>query len=167
MTLSTRDLTLADAPEFSALRLQGAQLFPEAFLFTAAEVSAQTITDVGNALASGRFVGVFRAEVLVGFAGFAQQMPTRARHRGEIGPFYVTPDAQGSGAAQLLMHAIIAKARARSVVQLELWAAADNERALSFYAKFGFTQMGRMPRAVLLDGVGQDDLFLVAALDAD
>lgn len=129
------------------------------------EAAAVPLDRVKAALDTGAWWGAFDGEQMIGFAGLHRQPWTRASHRAEIGPYYITPAAQGLGAAQALMEALIAEAHAVAITQLELHVAHDNPRAIAFYARFGFAQMGRLPRAVLLDGIGQDDLFLVCALD--
>ena len=88
----------------------------------------------------------------------------RARHRAEVGPFYVVPEAQGTGAADLLMEALVTHARELDVTQLELSVAADNPRAVRFYERHGFRQEGRLPNAVMMPEGPQTDLFCVRLL---
>lgn len=72
----------------------------------------------------------------------------RATHRAEIGPFYVIPKAQGSGAATALMDAAFAHARNIGVRQVELAVNENNPRAKAVYQRLGFYQIGRIPNAI-------------------
>lgn len=65
-----------------------------------------------------------------------------ARAPGEIQRLYVASDWHGKGVAQELMQACIETMRAHSsdVVWLGVWE--RNPRAISFYTKFGFAEVG-------------------------
>jgi diamine N-acetyltransferase len=81
-------------------------------------------------------------------AGFAQlrwdEAPrcVAARSPGEIQRLYVASDWHGKGIAHDLMNACIEEVRARGsdVIWLGVWE--RNPRAISFYRKFGFVEVG-------------------------
>ena len=77
----------------------------------------------------------------VGFCGYRPQHLKRTRHRGEIGPFFVTRRYQGSGAAAVMMAGVIEEARANGLAQLELFVDTENSRAIAFYERFGFERI--------------------------
>jgi GNAT superfamily N-acetyltransferase len=166
MSVWVRQLRGADALAFAALRLEGADAYPLAFMFSAAEIAAQPVAKMQVHLDAGTMWGVFVNGAMAGFGGLARHPGARSAHRAHIGPFYVTPASQGAGVSDALMEGLLREARRLSLLQLELWVAQDNPRACAFYRRHGFVQAGVIPRAILLDGVGHDDLFMVRQLDA-
>lgn len=60
----------------------------------------------------------------------------------ELGRIYVDREHHGSGAAPALMHALLAEARARGGGTLWLGVWGVNRRAVGFYEKFGFRDVG-------------------------
>ncbi|MEX0278479.1 MAG: N-acetyltransferase family protein [Ruegeria sp.] len=162
--IRTRELTSTDLDLWRTLRLEGARLYPEAFLLSSEESSAfPKDVDMRSLDLGGRF-GAFDGEKPVGIAALNRQSISRCRHRGSVGPFYVRRSAQGGGAARALMNALIDFARANGVWQLELSVAADNPRAIRFYEGFGFAHFGVFPNAVLMPDGAQDDRFYVLDL---
>lgn len=162
--MSCRALEAGDLPALAALRLEGIQLFPDAFLLTEAEALAAPEDALQRWIDTGNAYGVFARGVLVGFAGLRGQDFAASRHRIHMGPFYVTPGHQGAGVADLLLEHLLAVARAAKATQMELWVAEANTRARAFYARFGFVAVGRIPAAVMQDGTPRDDLFMVCDL---
>jgi GNAT superfamily N-acetyltransferase len=162
--VKARALTPEDLSALSALRLEGIRLYPNAFLLTEAEAVQAPQTQILNWLMSGNVHGVTDGRRLVGFAGMHGQGFALSRHRMHVGPFYVTPERHGTGAAELLLDHLVDTARAARASQLELWVAEGNMQARAFYAKHGFAAHGRIPSAVILDGVRSDDLFMVRNL---
>ena len=83
---------------------------------------------------------------LIGFTQLTWQTPpscvATARRPGEIHRLYVASDFHGRGVAQLLMIAALEEmARQRSdIVWLGVWE--RNPRAISFYNKYGFIEVG-------------------------
>lgn len=163
--MSVRVLTADDAGAFIALRLEGVELFPAAFLLTRAEAESANPDGVRRWLETGQAYGLSDGDQLVGFCSLARQPWATARHRATVGPFYVTPSFQGAGGAQKLMECVVSDSRAMGIKQLELWVWSGNPRAIAFYHRNGFQQMGILPRAVIAEGEGRDDFFLVRHLD--
>lgn len=165
--MTVRALEAGDLPALAALRLEGIRLFPNAFLLTVQEALASAEEALSGWIDSGTAFGVFDRKRLIGFAGLRGQTFALARHRMHMGPFYVTPDAQGTGAADLLLEHLFEVAKARAATQMELWVAEANIRARFFYARHGFAASGRTPAAVIQNGEACDDLFMVCDLTAD
>ncbi|ABD55801.1 GNAT family N-acetyltransferase [Jannaschia sp. CCS1] len=163
----TRALEEGDLPALTALRLEGIRLFPDAFLLTEEEALAAPDDSLSAWINNGTAFGVVSKDRLIGFAGLRGQTFAMSRHRIHMGPFYVTPDAQGSGAADLLLEHLFDFAKSCACTQMELWVAKANTRARAFYARHGFTVVGRIPAAVIQDGTARDDLFMVRDLTVD
>lgn len=102
-------------------------------------------------------------------AGYAQlrggQAPDCVTHAAalELRRFYIDRTQHGRGVAQALMQATKAAAAARGARHLWLSVFAKNPRAIAFYRKEGFAQVGTAYFFVGSDR--QDDLVLVAPVE--
>lgn len=97
---------------------------------------------------------------IVGTATLNQMRPAMCRHVGLLA-LGVHPDAQGRGVGKALMAELMARARALGLERLELYVRADNERARSLYASFGFELEGVRERFVRTpDGAYVDDCIM-------
>lgn len=157
--IEVRALTSADLDLWRALRNEGARLYPEAFIVSYEEAVAQPEELDARLLDQGGRFAAFDGTHPIGIAALRPEVFARCRHRGSIGPFYVTTAAQSGGAGRALMAVLIDHAQARGVWQLELSVAADNARAIRFYESCGFKRQGRLPNAVILPDGAQDDMF--------
>ena len=161
----TRSLTSADAVAYHALHVEGVTNYPTAFLRSLEEVRNTSAEETARILDSGKMMGAFLGETMIGLAGLLQNTFASAKHRALIGPFYVNQSYPGQGAAQALMDALAERAKEQGVKQLELYVWSENPRAIRFYTRNGFEKVGMIPRSVIIDGVPYDDLFMVRALD--
>ena len=107
----------------------------------------------------GRHAAFFNHNTLVGFCGYRPELFERTRHRAQIGPFFVRPKYQGTGAAQCLMSGVIQEARAAKIAQLELFVDTENYRAIQFYEKHGFERVATHPDRVRISAQSRDDHF--------
>lgn len=148
------------AASWRLLRIEGVRAFPLGFLLTVEEAAKISEDQARQVLSQGDMRGVFQDHNLVGFCGFRRPALQQISHRAEIGPFYVTPDHQGSGAAKTLMDGVIAEAREAGVALLELYVDEENPRALSFYRKHGFSRVASIPDMTRIDGKMRIDLLL-------
>ena len=83
---------------------------------------------------------------IVGIAGItAVGAKYKVCHRAELG-ISVIKEFWGLGIGRALVAACIECARAAGYIQLELSVVAENERAISLYESFGFTEYGRNPK---------------------
>ena len=162
--ITVRAATSDDAALWRNLRRDGIERYPSAFIVSLAEHDAiPEATDARRLAASGRFLAC-DGDTPIGLARLNQNPIPRAAHRAEIGPFYVAPEAQGSGTAAAFMEALTDHAKTIGVWQLEPVANEDNSRAIAFYKGFGFHQTGRMPNAILgADGL-EHDLTMIKEL---
>ncbi|MDU9006129.1 GNAT family N-acetyltransferase [Sedimentitalea todarodis] len=162
--IQARLLGPADVGIWRALRSEGVRLFPDAFLPSPNEVATVSEEQDTRMIAQGGRYGVFDDATALGIAAFRQEGFERARHRASIGPFYITPQAQGSGAADTLIAALLNHAVKTGVWQLELCVAAANARAIAFYERHGFRREGRWPNAIVTADGPQHDWFYVLEL---
>lgn len=87
----------------------------------------------------------------------------RVRHRATLG-ISVLRDYWGRGVGSMLMDAAIQTAQSVGYAQIELQTAADNERAIRLYERFGFEQYGRCPRALRRENGCVDEIEMVKFL---
>jgi len=111
---------------------------------------------------------VERADTLIGYAQICRKrVPpgVTGANPVEIYRFYVDRPAQGTGVAQALMAAAFAQAREwrADVVWLGVWE--HNPRAMAFYRKFGFVDVGSLD--FFVGGDRQTDrIYVVPLADA-
>jgi len=157
--LSSKILTPEHAEVWQALRLEGVRDFPLGFLVTLDEAAAASPDRCREILGGRSIRGVFEGKNLVGFCGYRRQQLTRVRHRGEIGPFFVTQSHQGTGAATALMAGVIKEAKDSGVSQLELFVDTENQRAIAFYKRQGFKLVATHSDSIRIDGQSRNDYF--------
>lgn len=157
---NTRVLCEDDVNAWRALRREGVEKFPTAFLPNLEELAQVSVEQDQKRLAQGNSYGVFVGERLVGIAGITWFSVYRLAHRAECGPYYVTPEYHGRGAGRVLMDHLVGEARARGVTSFELWVTADNIRAHAFYRKYGFYDIARVPDAARLGERMEDDFLM-------
>ena len=77
-------------------------------------------------------------------AGFYRitRYPGRAHHVALLRTLAVDPDAQGRGIARAMVEDALLHLRADGIRRVELYAEADNARALRFYERMGFVREG-------------------------
>ncbi|WP_299771520.1 hypothetical protein [uncultured Tateyamaria sp.] len=139
--LSVRRLTGADAEGWRALRLEALSTYPQAFLTTHDEAAAVSLDTIAERLENGHSFGVFTGSTLVGIGSLIPQTKAQTKHRADLGAFFVQPGAQGSG-----------------------FVAASNARAIAFYMRAGFREVGQIPNATLSDGHAETDLIMIRAI---
>ena len=159
--MQARRLNGADAAQWRALRLEALVTAPKAFLTTYAEAEALPLQTIADRLEAGHTYGVARTADLVGIGSLIPMTRTQTRHRGEVGAFFVQAAAQGTGAAGVLMHAIIAAAADLGIWQLELFVADSTPRANAFYTRHSFVEAGRLPNAVVTEDGPETDILMV------
>lgn len=161
-----RTLTAQDVAAYRALWLHALHAEPAAFLLTPVEAVATPESALVAKLSGGEVIGAFEANSLFGFVALRRGGPERLRHMADLGPLYVAPEARGRGVARALLQAAEQTARAWGVLQIELCVEEQNATAIGLYRSFGFDQIGRRPRSVIVDGKARNDLLLLKTLDA-
>ena len=170
--LHIRRATLSDAPLIASLGADtfvtsfGAQNTPENLakhLATAFGVEIQTRELADAAITyliaeqNGRTAGYAQVR-----EGEAPSCVTGARPV-EVRRFYVLPDFHGTGMAQALMNACAREARQRSGRTLWLGVWDQNPRAIRFYTKWGFEDVGG--QTFMLGDDPQQDRVLARSLE--
>lgn len=78
---------------------------------------------------------------------------------------WLTPDARGRGIGRMLFTASVSFARANGYTKIVIQVLASNSRALGFYRKLGFTDIGVARRHVRLARALHDEIYLELLLD--
>ena len=159
LAFTFRKLTSDHAIEWQTLKLEGVEDFPLEFLITPEEALKTTKGRARTHLNFGTTRGVFYHNTSVGFCGYRPELFERTRHRAQIGPFFVRPKYQGTGAAQCLMSGVIQEARAAKIAQLELFVDTEDYRAIRFNEKYGFEWVATHPDGVRMGAQSRDDHF--------
>jgi ribosomal protein S18 acetylase RimI-like enzyme len=161
--LDVRPLTISDAAQWRALRLEALRTYPIAFASAYEEALEQDLsvripTPDGPGVLFGAFVG----GALSGSAGLHVWPGMKQRHKAELWGMYVAPSLHRRGVGAALLRAVIDHARTRvAVVQLTVLRA--NSAAKALYSQFGFVSYGIEKRALRHQGVDHDDELM--ALD--
>lgn len=79
-------------------------------------------------------------------AGYALLLFRKNSKSARIYSLAVDPPHAGTGIARLLLEAVEAEGRRRSMHRLRLEVRTDNDRAVRMYDKLGFERVGRRPR---------------------
>ncbi|MCK0167359.1 GNAT family N-acetyltransferase [Jannaschia sp. S6380] len=164
--MKVRVLSRADGATWHALLTEGTARYPWAFLMSSAEVAAMSAGRIDAAMDSGSVFGLFDGARMIGIAGLRISDLCRMRHRASLGPFYVIPEAQGTGAADRFLSGLVGVARGQGADWIDLWVAASNGRARAFYARHGFVECGVRVDAVRIDGRSEDDIAMALRLEA-
>jgi len=163
-----RRLTPEDAGTYQALRLRGLEEHPEAFTSSAEEEAARPLQWAQDRLqpVAARphdfFLGAFRGPQLLGIVGLQGRYRPKERHNATVVGMYVVPEVSGQGVGRALMRVLLEEAgRLDGLEQLDLTVTEGNDAARTLYSRCGFTEWGRLPRAVR---IGQQYLAKVHML---
>lgn len=153
--ITVRRLGPDDAARYQALRLRGLEEHPEAFTSSAQEEAGRPLQWAQERLgpAFGRphdfFLGAFRGETLLGIVGLQGRYRPKERHNATVIGMYVVPEVSGQGVGRALMQALLREAALiPGLEQLDLTVTEGNDAARTLYARSGFVEWGRLPRAV-------------------
>lgn len=102
---------------------------------------------------------VLVADALVGFLVAHRGQPRRVRHRADFA-MAVLQDHQGRGIGRELLAALDSWATEVGISRLELTVMSDNEPALALYERAGYSLEGRKRNAIIVDGIGVDELVM-------
>lgn len=152
-----------DLETFRAIRLESLRRAPWAFANTEADWTALPDDEWRARLSNPVFVA-FAGTEPVGIMGLLRQKGQKTSHRATLIMVYLRDDRRGNGLARELLDHVIAFARAEAIGQLELQVSESNRRAIAFYLRAGFAQIGRIPAATIHDGVETADLLMARRL---
>ena len=153
-----RRLVPADLPAYKALRDEMLAAHPESFSSDPAPERAPDSYLARLGLQrpdGGEFtLGAWQLGQLVGAVSCERDPRTKLRHIGHVIGMMVRRETQGAGIGRALLAACVAEARAADgLVMLTLTVTAGNAAAVHLYERAGFVRYGRLPRAILVDGV--------------
>lgn len=170
MTWLIRPLTAADVLPYKSLRDEALECAPESFSSDhAASVNrpASAYAPRFGAPASGHFfLGAFAPDgPLLGCIGSERELLPQQRHSARVVSMMVAPAAQRRGIGQQLLAACIHQAeQVPGLEQLTLTVTASNPHVVRLYERAGFRAWGLLPRAIVVRGVGYDQLHMVRLL---
>ena len=170
MTWLIRPLTAADVHPYKSLRDEALECAPESFSSDhAASVNrpASAYAPRFGAPASGHFfLGAFAPDgPLLGCIGSERELLPQQRHSARVVSMMVAPAAPRRGIGQQLLAACIHQAeQVPGLEQLTLTVTASNPHVVRLYERAGFRAWGLLPRAIVVRGVGYDQLHMVRLL---
>lgn len=157
-----------DAPAFQELRLSALQESPTSFVATYEEEQDLPLETVATRLAATRdtcVVGAFDDGRLVGIAGMRREDRRKLAHKAMLWGVYVSPEFRNRGVArQLVAHALAYAAGMPGISKVYLGVNAANPHAMALYESFGFEPYGQENGFMLVDGVPQDEVFMLRAV---
>ncbi|MCF3638565.1 GNAT family N-acetyltransferase [Rhizobium sp. TRM95111] len=159
-SLSIRRLAAGDVETFRALRLEALRCEPAAFASTAAEWEALDADGWRRWIADATLLAAHLDGEPVGLMGFMRQRASKMAHRASVVMVYVRPEHRGTGLAEALLSDLCAEAACDGVVQLELAVTAENGRAVDFYRRAGFAEIGRIPGGFRHEGREIDEILM-------
>lgn len=140
------------------------------FLLCYPEEFTQTVEEEGAFLASMEasetvlMIACLLEGTIVGNCQIAFDTKQKTRHRAEVA-IAIRREAWGLGIGTALLEELIAAARGRGVLQLELDVIEGNDRAKALYEKVGFRAVGEKPNAIRLkDGTLLGETFMIRPL---
>ena len=167
MTLSVRQLGLADVATFRELRLEALRDYPGSFGSSLEVEAGYPDTRFADRLANATVIGGCADGRIVGTLSLSYDDAPKTRHRAWINGFYVRPAWHGSGLAdEMLAEAVACAGSHPDVQQIELFASTANPRAEAFYVRAGFEVQGQCRRALRVGDVYYDERHLVLMLDS-
>lgn len=161
-----RPLTADDYDIWRSIRLEALLGHPDSYLTTYDDELTRPRSQSVNWLASGKLMAAFDGDELCAVMSVGPEGPATMAHRGWVHAVYCRPNWRGVASRRLIDYAV-SKARAKGLLQLELYVGSTNARAIGFYERFGIRMCGRIPCTVRIEGQFQDDLHYWLPLDHD
>lgn len=163
--IGIRKLTVDDLAAFRDLHRMGLSESPDAFVESLGENAAQTDEEVFATLSRGEGWGAFQGDRLVAKFTIDTLPYAMVAHTRWIHGLYAAPEARGAArVAERLLQAALEDARGQGVTRVLLWMNDTNARAGAFYKRLGFTEIGRVPSGLNLDGRLVDDVLMCLAV---
>ena len=139
---------------------------PKAFSSDYAAAALQTVEhwqERTALFAAGETQTVYVAahrDALVGMAGIYCGNSPKTAHSAGIWGAFVAPEYRGNGIAGDLIQGCLDWAQLKGLVVVKLAVISENEPAIRCYTRLGFTTYGVEPKALLYDGMNDDELLM-------
>ena len=163
--ITIRHISANEFDIFRQIRLEALRAEPSSFASSAEDWEALPDEEWSRRLNDPVFVA-FQDDEPVGVMGLLRQRSSKMAHRATLIMVYVRKGLRGVGLAKDLLDTVIAHALTEGVVQLELVVSAENPKAIRFYHREGFSEIGRIPGGVRHNGREIDDLMMARRLTA-
>jgi len=141
MVVEIRRARVADAEDYSKIRLEALLEAPEAFGSVHEDVATFPMSRFEEQLRNGFYFLAYDGGDVIGTSSYAPFSLNRRRHAGLYGMF-VTPRWQGHGVATELVNAVRQQARLAGHRELYLSVNPAVARAVAFYEREGFLDTG-------------------------
>lgn len=161
--ITIRHISADEFDIFRRIRLEALRAEPSSFASSAEDWEVLSDEEWRRRLTDPVFVA-FRDNEPVGVMGLMRQRSSKMTHRATLIMVYVRKDLRGVGLAKDLLDTVIAYALSEGIVQIELIVSSENPKAIGFYRREGFSEIGRIPGGVRHNGREVDDLMMARRL---
>lgn len=158
-TIDVRRLNADEAEIFRTIRLEALQAHPASFAASFEVESDRPAAHFADLLRVNAIFSAWRGEELLGIAGYWREAKPKQAHKGGLWSMYVRKQARGSGAADLLVEAVVRHAKSEVEI-LHLAVGVHNEPAQRLYRRHGFVEYGREERALKVGDVYYDEIMM-------
>jgi RimJ/RimL family protein N-acetyltransferase len=156
-----RLLTADDWNILRHMRLEALEAEPAAFSGTAEDWVKRSEAELRQNLSEMAMFAAFddKGEA-AGIMGLVRQRAVKMAHRGTLLMVYLRQTLRGTGISTLLHERIKEHARAGGIRQIELAVSAENPKAMAFYKRLGYSQIGIIPGGFLHEGREIDEIMM-------
>ncbi|MGN7477491.1 GNAT family N-acetyltransferase [Solibacillus silvestris] len=166
--MNIRILGYKDASQYKKIRLQALYNYPALFSSSYEHEKNYTIQEIEQRLrpqAEKFTLGVFEGERLIGIVAFVRETSAKLYHKGHIMGMYVVPEAREKGAARMMLEELFRLLRKNDgLEQIHLTVGSSNEQAIALYESLQFKQYAIEQKALKIDGIYYDELWMVKNL---
>lgn len=170
--LPIRPLGATDVRAYKALRDEALRRTPEAFVADYASAVVRPAHDYAHRfglVSSGTFfLGAFAPNgALVGCMGCERPLSVQQQHSASLVGLMVDPTWQRQGVGRSLLLACIAGAQSVCALErltLSVTITPASAHVVRLYESAGFRAWGVLPRALIIHGVGYDNLHMIRLL---
>ena len=161
-----RLLSPDDVDLFRSIRLEALRASPESYASSVEDWQDLPDQEWRRRLVDNHVFIAVENDLPVGIMALARQCTAKKAHRAMVQMVYLRENARGRGLAEALLEALVEFARGQGIRQLELAVSAENDVAIRFYRRRSFTEIGRIPCALLHQGREIDQILMARRIVA-